>query len=131
MASRMSQYLNGKTYSRLGAVGPTLSTDDRFRPKADTRSRLGRRSKSAIVRPELSLGDTMSLSDLAALGSFVSGLAVAVTLILLLLQMRQSDRNQRASMQLGLATRANDLYARMSDPEFALFMTKARMRPNE
>jgi hypothetical protein len=41
----------------------------------------------------------MSLSDLAALGSFVSGVAVMVTLIFLLLQMRQANRNQRALMQ--------------------------------
>jgi len=67
----------------------------------------------------------MSLSDLAALGSFISGLAVAITLIFLLLQMRQTDRNQRAAMQLGLAARASDMFTRMSEPGFALVLTKA------
>jgi hypothetical protein len=39
----------------------------------------------------------MSLSDLASIGSFVSGVAVAVTLVLLLLQMRQNTRAVRAA----------------------------------
>jgi len=73
----------------------------------------------------------MSLYDLASVGSFISGLAVAVTLIFLVLQMRQADRNQRATMQLGLADRATDLLSRMSDPEFASVLLKARTRPEE
>lgn len=40
----------------------------------------------------------MTLSDLAALGSFISGVAVVVTLIILILQMRQASHNQRATM---------------------------------
>jgi hypothetical protein len=71
----------------------------------------------------------MSLSDLASLGSFVSGLAVAVTLVFLLLQMRQAERNQRASMQLGLASRANDLLGPHGSPHFAQTMVKARTHP--
>jgi hypothetical protein len=67
----------------------------------------------------------MSLSDLAALGSFVSGAAVVVTLIFLLLQMRQSNRYQRSSMQLGRASRFSDLILRTTDPEVARVMTKA------
>jgi len=59
----------------------------------------------------------MSLSDLASLGSFVSGVAVVITLIFLLLQMRQANRNQRAMMQLGRATRSSEYYLRMMDPE--------------
>lgn len=39
----------------------------------------------------------MTLSDLAAIGSFVSGVAVVVTLILLLLQMRQNTQAVRAA----------------------------------
>src|SRR5215472_2540393 len=67
----------------------------------------------------------MSLSDLAALGSFVSGIAVAVTLIFLLLQMRQADKNQRATIRMGRATRANDLYAMMASPDIARVLAKA------
>jgi len=43
----------------------------------------------------------MSLSDLASIGSFVSGVAVVVTLALLLIQTRQANRNQKALMQQG------------------------------
>jgi len=39
----------------------------------------------------------MSLSDLAALGSFISGVAVVVTLVFLLLQMRQNTQAVRAA----------------------------------
>jgi len=72
----------------------------------------------------------MSLSDLASLGSFASGVAVVITLVFLLLQMRQTDRNQRAAMQLGLAARASDMFTRMSEPGIALVATKA-MRSGE
>jgi hypothetical protein len=40
----------------------------------------------------------MSLSDLASLGSFVSGVAVLVSLVYLALQLRQSARNQLATI---------------------------------
>jgi hypothetical protein len=71
----------------------------------------------------------MSLSDLASLGSFVSGLAVIVTLVFLLIQMRQIDRNQRSSMQLGRAVRHNDLVLRQTDPEIARVFVKAVSDP--
>ncbi len=57
----------------------------------------------------------MSLSDLAALGSFVSGFAVLVSLIFLFFQLRQVDRqfqqsekNQRAVIRQVAASRAVD-----------------------
>src|ERR1041385_6785977 len=39
----------------------------------------------------------MTLSDLASLGSFVSGLAVCITLVVLALQIRQNTREMRRS----------------------------------
>jgi hypothetical protein len=57
----------------------------------------------------------MSLSDLASLGSFASGAAVVVTLILLTLEMRQANRNQRALMQQGRAARTTELAMRISE----------------
>ena len=64
----------------------------------------------------------MSLSDLAALGSFVSGLAVVVTLILLLLQMQQTNRNQRSLMQQGRSARMMQALALNAEPHVgALF----------
>ncbi len=74
----------------------------------------------------------MTLSDLAALGSFVSGIAVLASLGFLFFQMRQmteqmrqTDKNQRAAMQLGRATRGTDLYTRLIDPEVANVCRKA------
>ena len=61
----------------------------------------------------------MSLSDLASVGSFVSGLAVVVTLIFLLLQMRQANLNQRALMQQMRSARSIDTILRQSDSYFS------------
>ena len=54
----------------------------------------------------------MSLSDLAALGSFVSGVAVLVSLVFLYFQLRQlsgqveqAEKNQRAALNQGYITR--------------------------
>ena len=57
----------------------------------------------------------MSLSDLASLGSFVSGVAVLVTLIFLTLQVRQAERSQRAIVQQERAARLSDLNLRLGD----------------
>jgi hypothetical protein len=66
----------------------------------------------------------MTLSDLASLGSFVSSVAVVITLVFLLLQMRQTDRNQRAAIGMGRATRANDLFAMLINPDVTRILTK-------
>jgi hypothetical protein len=51
----------------------------------------------------------MSLSDLASLGSFVSGVAVVVSLIYLAFQIRQNTRHTRALIHQGAAARTNDI----------------------
>ena len=51
----------------------------------------------------------MSLSDLASLGSFVSGIAVLFSLFFLAMQMRQSARNQRAVLHNERARLVQDL----------------------
>src|SRR5215469_1818652 len=58
----------------------------------------------------------MSLSDLAALGSFISGLAVLLSFAFLALQLRQSNVNQRASMQGQRSARIADMVYRRLDP---------------
>jgi len=58
----------------------------------------------------------MSLSDLASIGSFASGVAVMVTLVFLVLQMRQSNLNQRALMQQGRSNRGSSTILKMSEP---------------
>ena len=58
----------------------------------------------------------MSISDLAAIGSFVSGIAVAVTLVFLVIQIRQTNRNQRSLMQQGHLTMLVDASMRWAEP---------------
>jgi hypothetical protein len=58
----------------------------------------------------------MSLSDLASIGSFVSGAAVVVSFVFLALQIRQGNRNQRALMQQGRAERTVDILLRTAEP---------------
>jgi hypothetical protein len=50
----------------------------------------------------------MTLSDLASIGSLVSGIAVLISLIYLSLQVKQAEKNQRALMQQGRANRISE-----------------------
>lgn len=59
----------------------------------------------------------MSLSDLASLGSFVSGFAVLVSLIYLALQVRQAERNQRAIIHQGRVEQSADRLLRLMETE--------------
>jgi hypothetical protein len=68
----------------------------------------------------------MSLSDLAALGSFISGVAVVITLVFLLLQTRQTLKNQRSLMQQGRTARIVDLIFRQTDPQLMDVMVRGR-----
>jgi hypothetical protein len=47
----------------------------------------------------------MTFVDLASLGSFVSGIAVMISLVYLGVQVKQAEKNQRALMQQGRADR--------------------------
>ncbi len=58
----------------------------------------------------------MSLSDLASIGSFISGVAVLVSLIYLALQVRQAEKNQRAIVQQERVSRSSDQLFRLADP---------------
>ncbi|HVU50020.1 MAG TPA: hypothetical protein VHL80_05010 [Polyangia bacterium] len=57
----------------------------------------------------------MSLSDLASLGSFVSGFAVLISLIYLALQVRQTKRNQQIAIRHTRATRIVELHLALAD----------------
>jgi hypothetical protein len=69
----------------------------------------------------------MSLSDLASIGSFASGVAVLISLIFFYVQLRQlkrqiaqSERNQQAAIQQGRTNRIVDLNMRIaSSPDLA------------
>src|SRR5690348_18217117 len=78
-------------------------------------------------------GEFMTLSDLASLGSFISGFAVLVSLIFLYFQLRQiseqvnqTERNQRALMQQGRANRVTDTTLRLAETEMSSVWCRAR-----
>lgn len=58
----------------------------------------------------------MTLSDLASLGSFVSGVAVLISLVFLGLQIRQGANNQRAVIQNERAKLVQDLVVSLNEP---------------
>lgn len=58
----------------------------------------------------------MSLSDLAAVGSLISGIAVFLSFIFLALQLRQANRNQRSLMQQARTGRNVEILLKMADP---------------
>jgi hypothetical protein len=61
----------------------------------------------------------LSFSDLAAIGSFVSGVAVAVTVVFLILQLRQNARATASSAMGTWLGDYNNMLLRVStDPEF-------------
>ncbi len=68
----------------------------------------------------------MSLADLASLGSFVSGIAVLVSLLYLNVQVRQSAKHSRAAIGHGFVTRTVDFNYRMIDANVAAVLVKGR-----
>ncbi|HEX3421778.1 MAG TPA: hypothetical protein VHS33_00030 [Sphingomicrobium sp.] len=58
----------------------------------------------------------MTLSDLASIGSFLSGCAVLISLMFLSVQIRQANKNQRAIIQQGRATRIVDFVLNVAGP---------------
>ena len=66
----------------------------------------------------------MTLSDLAAIGSLVSGVAVLVSLVYLSLQVKQAERNQQASIRASRTSRIIDLYMGISEPSMAEAVVK-------
>ena len=67
----------------------------------------------------------MSLSDLAALGSFLSGIAIVITLAFLLVQTRQTIRNQRSLMQQGHLTMLVEASLRWAEPDMQDLIVRA------
>lgn len=67
----------------------------------------------------------MTLSDLASIGSFVSGAAVAISLVLLIFQMRQNDKSLRASMQQSRTSRYVEQILRPTEPYLCEAVTRA------
>ncbi|MES1205652.1 MAG: hypothetical protein ABUS79_06910 [Pseudomonadota bacterium] len=61
----------------------------------------------------------MSLSDLAALGSFISGIAVLISLIYLSSQVRQTKRNQQIAIRHSRVSRIVELQLALANPGVA------------
>ncbi|HEY5047229.1 MAG TPA: hypothetical protein VII49_04305, partial [Rhizomicrobium sp.] len=61
----------------------------------------------------------MTLSDLASIGSLISGGAVLASLVYLSLQVRQTERNQQASIRQGRINRAVGLMTAKMEPSVA------------
>ena len=68
----------------------------------------------------------MTLMDLAAIGSFVSGVAVVFSFLFLGLQIRQSNKNQRSQTQQGRYIRVVDSVLRYAEPHLRDTMMRGR-----
>jgi len=73
----------------------------------------------------------MTLSDLASIGSLVSGVAVLVSLLYLNVQVRQAAKHTRAGISHGFATRTVDFNYRMTDEALATVIAKGRKGTEE
>ena len=69
----------------------------------------------------------MTLSDLASLGAFVSGIAILISVVYLALQLRQADRNQRALISQGRWARDADILMRLADSAHSDSWHKVRL----
>jgi hypothetical protein len=73
----------------------------------------------------------MSLTDLASLGNFVSGVAVLISLIYVALQVRQAEINQRTLIQQGRAARTVDAAFRLAEEQNAQILLKGNAGEEE
>ena len=77
----------------------------------------------------------MSLTDLASIGSFVSGIAVVVSLVYLAIQIRQAQKTQRALMHQARTERVINAALTSMQTEIADTVTKivnnAELSPRE
>lgn len=66
----------------------------------------------------------MSLSDIASIATVISSLAVLASLVYLSLQMRQTEKNQRALTDQGTSTRNIDIIMFHAQPEMNALTTR-------
>jgi hypothetical protein len=67
----------------------------------------------------------VTLSDLASFGSFVSGIAVLISLIYVAVQIRQTERNQRTLLQQETSSRYLEAIKHWGEPAVASAIVKA------
>ncbi len=68
----------------------------------------------------------MNLSDIASIATVISSLTVLVSLIYLSLQIRQTERNQRAAMDQGAANRNVEINVFHADPRVISLTTRVK-----
>lgn len=68
----------------------------------------------------------MSIADYASIASLMSGVAVLVSLVYLALQVRQTEKNQRAALNQGTVDRLANLILTLSQPAFADLLARVR-----
>jgi hypothetical protein len=66
----------------------------------------------------------VSVADIASLATVVSSIAVAETLVLLLLQLQHNNRNQRALIQQGRSARQVEMLYAISQPHVQMSFVK-------
>jgi len=83
------------------------------------------------------VGVHVSLSDLASIGSLVSGVAVLISLVFLYFQLRQvnaqvrqTERNQRSLINQGATARSIAANAWLSEPHMSAVFGKAMSEPD-
>ena len=108
----MAERRTGELGHRFGDV---LDVDPGSRAPVTGRSEDDAAIGASLASIEFDHGTSMSLSDLAALGSFVSGVAVLISLIYLALQVRQTKRNQQIAIRHSRATRVVELHLALAD----------------
>ena len=71
----------------------------------------------------------MSLENLASVAAVVGNFALTLTLVYVAMQVRQADKNQRATIQQGRANRVSEFAMMLSEPSRASLMSKGAARP--
>src|SRR5205085_1110400 len=85
--------------------------------------------KEALVWSSGKGDSDMGLTDIATIGSIISSVAVALSLVYLALQVRQAERNQRGQMQQGRADRLCGNLIQLSEPATAALWVKGSHAP--
>lgn len=67
----------------------------------------------------------MSLADLSTIVGLISGIAVVFSLVFLALQMRQTNKNQKALMQQGRSGRIIEALLKRTDPHLGGALSRA------
>lgn len=66
----------------------------------------------------------MTLTDLASIGTLISSVAVLISLIYLALQVKVTEKNQRAMINQGVLTRTVDMVKWNADPHISDLVTR-------